>query len=100
MNTVWLRARAFLSACVMCWPVLAQQSAAQRAQQPADQQQAPVPGQPEVQEGQQGPLLIPAGTTVPVTLTGAIFTTRSVHKGDAVRVVTAFPAAVGTALAI
>jgi len=52
-----------------------------------------------VHEAPQAPLLIPAGTTVPVSLTGPIFTKKA-RKGDAVRVVTAFPVTVGTALAI
>jgi hypothetical protein len=44
-------------------------------------------------------ITIPAGTTIPVTLTNAIHA-NTTHRGDPVRAITAFPVTIGTQLAI
>jgi type IV secretion system protein VirB10 len=48
---------------------------------------------------QQQSIVIPAGTTIPVTLTNAIHA-NTTHRGDPVRAITAFPVTIGTQLAI
>lgn len=69
-------------------------------EQPNDAKQAPAEANPQNRNPQPtGTITIPAGTTVPVTLTNRIMTKKA-RRGDAVRVVTAFPVTVGTVLAI
>jgi len=62
----------------------------QAQEQQQAQEQAPAPKQE---------IIVPAGTHVPLTLTNPI-QSKSAHKGDAVRAVTAFPVTIGTQLAI
>lgn len=67
---------------------------------PQTAEQATANAQPEAAKAAPSPVItIPAGTKVPVTLTSPVIA-KNTHKGDSVRVVTAFPVTVGTQMAI
>jgi type IV secretion system protein VirB10 len=67
---------------------------------PQTAEQATANAQPEAAKPAPSPVItIPAGTKVPVTLTSPVISKKT-HKGDSVRVVTAFPVTVGTQMAI
>jgi hypothetical protein len=68
-------------------------------QPPAIPQSAPVTQAGAPSDTQQQSIVIPAGTTIPVTLTNAIHA-NTTHHGDPVRAITAFPVTIGTQLAI
>jgi hypothetical protein len=69
-------------------------------EQPPNLPPQPPPSQGTVQgDSQKKEIMIPAGTRVPVTLTNPI-RSKSSHRGDPVRAITAFPVTIGTQLAI
>jgi hypothetical protein len=69
-----------------CWA----QEPTPSSQQPAAQVQEPV-----ASPAQKEPLLVPAGTRIPLTLANPI-RIKTVRPGDAVRAATAFPVTIGT----
>lgn len=86
--------RVFLAGILTVSTVFAQGVPAPQAQTAPDQSKAA-----GAQDSTGGTITIPAGTKVPVSLTSPIIA-GDAHKGDSVRVVTAFPVTVGTRLAI
>lgn len=67
------------------------------AQEPTPNSQQPLAQvqEPAAPPAQKGPLTVPAGTRIPLTLANPI-RTKTARPGDAVRAATAFPLAVGT----